>query len=45
MGAGVKRMTRTSPVFTSLKSGANNDVPQIAKLVSMTVTNGGYEDE
>lgn len=45
MGAGVKRMTITSPVFTSLKSGANNDVPQIAKLVSMTVTNGGYEDE
>ncbi len=45
MQAGIKRMSIREPIFTSLRSGANNDVPQIAKLVNMSVTNGGYEDE
>ncbi len=43
--AGVKRVNIDEPVFTSLRSGANNDIPQIAKLGTVTVTNGGYEDE
>lgn len=43
--AGVKRVNITSPTFTSLRSGANNDIPQIAQLGTVTVTNGGYEDE
>ena len=45
MQAGVKRVDIITPVFTSLKSGADNDVPQIAKVRTVTVTNGGYEDE
>lgn len=43
--AGVKRATIVSPEFTSLRSGANNDVPQIAQIGTINVTNGGYEDE
>lgn len=45
MQAGIKRMNIREPVFTSLRSGANNDIPQIAQVVNVKVTNGGYEDE
>ena len=45
MQAGIKRMQIREPVFVSLRSGVNNDVPQIATLGTISVTNGGYEDE
>lgn len=43
--AGAKRAVVTSPVFTQLADGGNNTTPQLAKLGTRTVTNGGYEDE
>lgn len=45
MQSGIKRFDITSPKFTSLRSGDSFDVPQIATLGTITVTNGGYEDE
>ena len=47
VSAGAKRVEVTSPEFTRLHDGTDNpkEVPQIAKLGSKTVTNGGYEDE
>lgn len=45
MQAGVKRMTIKSPVFTSLRSGVDDDIPQIAHVGKISITNGGYEDE
>lgn len=45
MTAGIKRVEIRSPVFTHLRSGAENDVPQIASVGEITMTNGGYEDE
>lgn len=45
MQAGVKRINIREPVFTSLRSGVNNDTPQIAVVGTVNVTNGGYEDE
>lgn len=43
--AGIKRVVITSPVFTSLRSGIGNSVPQIAKLNNKSYVNGGIEDE
>lgn len=45
MQTGVKRVAITSPTFTQLRGGKDNDVPQIARVVTITATNGGYEDE
>ena len=45
MQAGIKRVDIISPVYTPLLSGEDNDIPQIAVIRNMTVTNGGYEDE
>lgn len=45
MDTGVKRVEVTAPAFTALRDGSGKDVPQIAKLGTVTVTNGGYEDE
>ena len=47
VSAGAKRVEVTSPVFTRLHDGTDDpkEVPQIAKLGSKTVTNGGYEDD
>lgn len=43
---GVKRVTVTSPQFTQLRDGSNNDTPQVAKLSGTpSITNGGPEDE
>lgn len=41
---GIKRVNITSPTFTVLRSG-EHDVPQVAKVGTITLTNGGYEDE
>ena len=52
MEAGAKRVTITSPVFTVLQDGKVEDdmtfeetVPQIAKVGTVTLTNGGSEGE
>lgn len=42
---GVKRVNLVSPAFTVLRNGMDNTVPQIAKIGTKTITNGGYEDE
>ena len=54
VAAGAKRTVITSPTFTVLKNGTVEDpstaepedyVPQLAKVGTVTLTNGGYEDE
>lgn len=43
---GIKRVVLTSPVFTPLRDGkTNGQVPQVAKIGTITITNGGFEDE
>ena len=44
MKTGIKRVEIISPSYTVLNNGENN-IPQIARVVNETVTNGGYEDE
>ena len=34
-----------SPAYKVLEGGKNNAAPQIAKLGTKTIVNGGYEDE
>ena len=48
MGAGAKRVVLTSPTYQHLEDGRDiQDVetPQIAAVGTITLTNGGYEDE
>ncbi len=45
MATGIKRADIISPVFTRLKGGSDEDVPEVAKIGTVTVTDGGYEDE
>lgn len=54
MGAGVKRIEITEPVYTVLRDGTVEDpeeaeeedyLPQLAQVGMVTVTNGGYESE
>lgn len=48
MAAGAKRVVITSPTFRRLEDGRDIDDPQtpeIAKVGTITLTNGGYEDE
>lgn len=45
MSTGIKRVELTAPAFTVLKDGAGRDVPQVAKLGTVTILNGGVEDE
>lgn len=42
---GVKRIELTSPAFTALRDGKDKSVPQVAAVGTVTITNGGYEDE
>ncbi len=42
---GVKRIELTAPVFTALRDGRDKKAPQVASIGTITVTNGGYEDE
>lgn len=42
---GIKRIGLTSPVFTVLRDGKDKTVPQVARAGTVTITNGGYEDE
>lgn len=45
MQTGVKRVDLREPQFTSLRDGTGTEPPQFAKLGTVTITNGGYEDE
>ena len=45
MQTGIKRVEVMSPVFTPLRDGSDNTVPQIAKSTSISAVNGGYENE
>lgn len=45
VAAGAKRVEVTSPVFTHLGDGSDNTAPEIAQIGTITLTNGGYEDE
>lgn len=48
MAAGAKRVVITSPTYCHLEDGRDIDDPQtpeIAKVGTITLTNGGYEDE
>lgn len=46
--AGAKRVVVTKPTFVHLEDGSdvlNHPVPQLAQVGTVSVTNGGYEDE
>lgn len=45
MQTGIKRVVPSAPAFTVLRDGGDKTVPQVAQLGTVTVTNGGYEDE
>lgn len=42
----IKRVAMTEPIFTVLKDGRiDGEVPQVAKIGEVNITNGGFEDE
>ncbi len=45
MSTGIKRPEVRAPIFTRLRDGRDNSIPQIAKLRNKSITAGGYEDE
>lgn len=45
METGVKRVELRAPAYRALKCGDDRDVPEIGKLRSTNIVNGGYEDE
>jgi len=45
MRTGIKRVEMVSPGYTPLRDGRDNTVPQVASVGTITITNGGYEDE
>lgn len=45
MQTGIKRVDLTAPVFTALRDGGDKSVPQVARLGTVTITNGGIEHE
>ena len=42
---GVKRVTLAAPTYTVLSDGSDNTTPQLATVGTVTLTNGGVEDE
>lgn len=42
---GIKRPVILEPSFTPLKNGDDHGIPQFASVGTITVVNGGYEDE
>ncbi|PSL09137.1 phage-related baseplate assembly protein [Fusobacterium naviforme] len=42
---GIKRLELTAPAFTVLGDGSDNTAPQVGKIGTITIVNGGYEDE
>lgn len=45
MQTGIKRVDLTAPVFTVLRDGGDKSVPQVARLGTVAITNGGSEHE
>ena len=45
METGIKRVVLREPAFTSLRDGSGTQAPQVAKLGTVTIQSGGYEDE
>lgn len=45
MQTGIKRVELTNPAYVDLKDGSDDTVPQVARVDTITITNGGYEDE
>ena len=43
--AGAKRVVLTAPAYAHLGDGSDGSAPDLAKVGTVTVTNGGYEDE
>ena len=43
--AGAKRVVVTAPTYVHLGDGSDGSAPDLAKVGTVTVTNGGYEDE
>lgn len=42
----IKRVVLTSPTFVALRDGkTDGQIPQVASLGTITITNGGFEDE
>lgn len=44
MQTGIKRVELAAPVFTPLRDGSDDTVPQLAAVGSISITPGGYED-
>lgn len=42
---GIKRIELTDPVFTALRDGKDGAVPQVARVGTIAIINGGYENE
>lgn len=42
---GIKRVALNSPVYTALRNGKDGTVPQVARVGTITINSGGYEDE
>ena len=45
MQAGIKRVSIIEPAYTYLPDGSSGGVPFVAQNQSVSITNGGYEDE
>lgn len=45
MQTGIKRAEISEPVFTKLSDGSGGTAPEVAVCKTVTITNGGYEDE
>ena len=45
MQTGIKRVVITEPVYHELSDGSENDTPEIAKIGTTNIVNGGIEDE
>jgi len=45
INAGAKRIVLTGPIFTPIRDGLDNTVPQIAAVGTVNLVNGGFEDE
>ncbi len=42
---GVKRVELAEPAFAALSGGGDKTIPQVARVGSVRIVNGGYEDE
>ncbi len=45
MKTGIKRLEMEAPAYSPLRDGSDNTVPQVAQVGTITITNGGYEDD